>query len=171
MNQTHWWLKTNGCNLVTFLRITVIGGLAGRAEWRAGFPNEKRELLAGCTEDRRAGRRAALKGGPAGCGKGRAAKKSSLPVRPFPQTSSLCPPPACLMCSPLACPVVQHALLCSSSACRKFNFFIWQHGPPARPALHLLVLSLSYNLCIIQQTSMHVFDLTMHNFSTLFVIK
>ena len=57
---------------------------------------------------------------------GRAALKGSPPARPFPQTS--------LLCSPLARPVVQHALLCSSSARRKFNFFIWQHGPPARPA-------------------------------------
>jgi len=39
--------------------------------WRAVFPNEKRELSAGCTEDRRAGRQAAQKGIPAGCEKGR----------------------------------------------------------------------------------------------------
>jgi len=42
--------------------------------WRAGgleavLPNKKSELSAGCTEDRRAGQRAAQKGGPAGCGK------------------------------------------------------------------------------------------------------
>jgi len=52
-------------------RITVIVGPAGRVGWRAVFPNEKRELSAGCTEDRRAGRRAVQKGGPAGCGKER----------------------------------------------------------------------------------------------------
>jgi len=32
---------------------------------------EKRELSAGCTEDRRVGWQDAQKGGPAGCGKGR----------------------------------------------------------------------------------------------------
>jgi len=35
------------------------------------FPNEKCELLAGCTEERRAGRRAAQKGSAVGCEKGR----------------------------------------------------------------------------------------------------
>jgi len=34
------------------------------------FPNEKREISAGCTEDRRAGWRAAPKASPAGCRKG-----------------------------------------------------------------------------------------------------
>jgi len=82
------------------------------------FPNEKRELSAGCTEDR-TGRRAALKGGPVGCEKG------STPARPFLQTSLLCIPPN-----------VQPTGPSCSAACVKFNFFICQHGLSARSALH-----------------------------------
>jgi len=48
--------------------------------WRAVFSNEKHEFSAGCTEDKRAGRRAAQKGRlhkKAVCNKGH---PSSLPV-------------------------------------------------------------------------------------------
>jgi len=38
---------------------------------RTGFPNEKHELAAGCTENRRAGQQVVPKGGLADCGKGR----------------------------------------------------------------------------------------------------
>jgi len=60
-----FWLDSP-CRLF-FFWITLIGGPAG---WRAVFPNEKHEFSAGCTEDRRAGRKAAEKGGPAGYRKG-----------------------------------------------------------------------------------------------------
>jgi len=53
------------------------------------FPNEKRELSAGW--------RAAQKGGPAGCGKGRGGLQKRVARRPA------------LICSPLAHPVVQPA--------------------------------------------------------------
>jgi len=46
------------------------------------FPNEKCELSAGCTEDRRAGRQAAQKGGLAGCGKGRGGLQKRVAIRP-----------------------------------------------------------------------------------------
>jgi len=59
MSVIHVW----HCN--AFSGITLIGGSAGREGWRAVFPNEKREFSAGSTEDRRAGWRAAQKGGPA----------------------------------------------------------------------------------------------------------
>jgi len=40
------WTVSGPCHLSTymqFLRITLIGGPAGRAGWRAVFPNEKRD--------------------------------------------------------------------------------------------------------------------------------
>jgi len=49
---------------------------------RAVFPNEKCEFSAGCTEDRRAGRRAAQKDVPAGCGKGWAGLQKRATLRP-----------------------------------------------------------------------------------------
>jgi len=69
---------------------------------------------------------------------GRAAEKGSL--RPA------------LMCSPLACPVAQPAgpPFCAApqtTARGKFMFFIWQHGPPARPALRLVLSKPNYRNC------------------------
>jgi len=87
------------------------------------FPNKKRELLMGCTEDRRACLQAAQKGGLRER-VGRAVEKGNPPARPFPQPS--------LMCSPLARPVVQPALLCRLPAHGKFIFLFWQYGPSAR---------------------------------------
>jgi len=63
--------------------ITLIGGLAGQVGWRAVFPNEECELLAGCTEDRRVGRRTARqKGGSTGCEKGRGVLQKRAALRP-----------------------------------------------------------------------------------------
>jgi len=53
------------------------------------FPNEKCELSAGCTEDRRAGRRAAEKGGT-GCRKG---QLSGLPFSAVQLNVQLAGPP------------------------------------------------------------------------------
>jgi len=59
------------CQLGKYDRITLTGRPVGRAGWRAVFPNEKCELSAGCTEDRKAGQQAAQKGcGQVGCRKG-----------------------------------------------------------------------------------------------------
>jgi len=46
------------------------------------FPNEKRELSAGCTEDRRVDWWAAQKGIPEGCGKGRDGLQKRAALRP-----------------------------------------------------------------------------------------
>ena len=71
--------------------------------WRAMFPNEKHELLVGCTEDKTEGR-AAQKDGAAGCEKGRGGlqKRAALAAEngspldcPFPHPSLMCSPPAC----------------------------------------------------------------------------
>ena len=62
-----------------------------KTNWRAVFPNEKREFSAGCTEDRRAGRRTARKGGPAGC---RIGQPSGPPFSAAHQTTLLCSLPA-----------------------------------------------------------------------------
>jgi len=76
--------------------ITLIGGPAGRAGWKDVFRNEKRKLSADCTEDRRAGRRAAEKGG-AGCRKGQLSgppfSAAQLTVQPTgPSCSAACLP-------------------------------------------------------------------------------
>jgi len=49
------------------------------------------------------------------------------------------------MCSPLARPAVQPAgpPFCAAGSGGQFMFFIWQHGPPARPALRLVLSWLS----------------------------
>jgi len=93
-------------------------GLEGRVS------NEKRELLVGCTEDRRAGRRAAQKGGPAGYRKRRNGlqKRAALP---FSQPS--------LMCSPLARPVVQLAISL------KIHVFYLATRPSSPPILRLVL--------------------------------
>jgi len=69
--------------------------------------------------------RAAQQGGPEGCRKGRA----HVDVQPT-------GPPCCADRRP--------ALLYSLPACRKFMIFKWKHGPPARPAVSLV---LSATLC------------------------
>jgi len=106
-------------------RITLNGGPGGL---EGVLPNEKHEFSAGS--------RAAQKGGPAGCttgqasglhiklayGKGWAGGLPFSPARPalFHNLMDR------LLCSPLARPSV------FSAARRKFTFFIWKYGPPAR---------------------------------------
>jgi len=131
--------------------ITLIGGRANGAGWRAVFPNKNVNFQQADGLHRR------QKGGPAGCTKGqsgrlrkrtgRPAEKGSPPAGPFPQPSLMYSPPARLNVQPTgpssystAC---WPALLCSSPAPGKFMFFIWQHGPPAPLALRLV---LSYDL-------------------------
>jgi len=98
-------------------RLTLIGGPAG---WRAVFPNEKREFLAGCTEDERG---AAQKGGPAGCEKGQAGGlQKGSPALSLIVNAQPAGPPSC-------------------AARGNFMFFIWKHGPPAGPPALCLVLS------------------------------
>jgi len=63
-------------------RIPLTGGPAGQAGWGTVFPNEKRELSVGCTKDRRAGRPAAQKGGPAGYRKGWSGLQKRAALRP-----------------------------------------------------------------------------------------
>ena len=78
----------------------------GRAGWRAVFPNEKRELSAGCTEGRAGGlhkkavRQAAAKAG-------RAAEKGSPSAALFRSPAYCVAHQPALMCRPLARPVVQ----------------------------------------------------------------
>jgi len=77
---------------------------------RTGFPNEKHELSAGCTENRRVGQQAVPKGGLADCGKGRGRLRKGQPSgMPF-STAQLNVQPTGLSCSAACRPV----LLCSS---------------------------------------------------------
>jgi len=95
------------------------------------FPNEKREFSAGCTEDRRAGRRATVKGG-AGCRKEQAAL-----ALPFPQPSLLCSPPARLSVQPTgpSCSAAcRPALLCGKQPAENSSFSFGNTAlQPARP--------------------------------------
>ena len=78
------------------------------------FPNEKCEFL-----------RAAHKT------EGRAVELHKRAVRrAFPQPAG---PPLCAACRP--------SFLCSPPARGKFMLFIWKHGPPACPALHLVLIN------------------------------
>ena len=84
--------------------MTLIGGPAGRAGWRAVIANEKREFSAGWraaqkTEGRAGGLQ---KGRSGGLRKraGQAAKKSSPLAHPFPQPSLMCSPPVRLSVQP-----------------------------------------------------------------------
>jgi len=79
--------------------------MKGREGWRAMFPNEKREFLAGCTEDRMASQQAAEKGSPLTC--------------PFLQSS--------LMCSLPALPSVQPA----ENSCFSFGNRAFQPAWPS----------------------------------------
>jgi len=95
------------------------------------FPNEKRELSAGCTEDR---------GRACGLHK-KAIRQAAEKARLFLQPSLMCNPAARLNVQPAgpSCSAAYRtALLCSSPAHGKFMFFIWQHSPPARPARRLV---------------------------------
>ena len=70
-----WDIRGDNTNWGTWGR--GAGGLEGRvSKWKTWTVGG----LAGCTEDRRAGRRAAQKGGAAGCGKGRSSLMCSPPV-------------------------------------------------------------------------------------------
>jgi len=110
------------------------------------MPNEKHEFSTGW--------RAAQKGRPAscttgrasglhikavwglhsklGCGKGRAGGLHFSAARPALFRS----PPDRLFVQPAGSPF---CLLCSRPARRKFTFFIWKHGSPARLALQLVL--------------------------------
>jgi len=76
------------------------------------FPNEKRELSAGCTEGRKAGQWAAKKGSP--------------PTHPFLQPA--------LMCSPLARPSVQPDIW------RKIHVFHLETRPSILPGQPFCVI-------------------------------
>jgi len=96
------------------------------------FPNEKRELSAGCTEDTVGGRAGGLLKRA-----GQAAEKGSPPARPFPLSSLMCSLLARLNnvqpSGPTCSAVCRPAFLCSSPARGKFMFYIWQHGSSVRP--------------------------------------
>jgi len=108
------------------LWITLIGGPAGRAGWRAVFPNEKHELSAGCTKRRTGGLRKTA---------GQAAKIGQPSGLPF-STSQLAVKSA-LMCSPLARPVVQLARpsvqLASPWKIHVFHWATRASSPPGPP--------------------------------------
>jgi len=114
------------CGQVAFFHRSLLYVVAA-VFWRAGG------LIggpAGCTDDRRAGRRAAEKGG-VGCRKGQ-------PSGPTFSEDQLTVQPA----SPLTRPVMQPAgppFCAAHQPRRKINFFIWQHGPPGRPGPHLVL--------------------------------
>ena len=135
------------CQLWNYDRITLIGGPAGRAGWRAVFPNEKCKLSAGCTEDRRAGRWAAqTSSGPAGCGKGRGGLQKRAAFRPalFRSPAYCAAHQPALMCSPLARSAVQPAGPPFCAACQPtenscFSFGNAPSSPPGLPALRLVL--------------------------------
>ena len=87
---------------------------AGELHRRAGRQAAQQDRPVGCTL-----RWPTEKGGPEGC----PFLQHSPPFSAIRQTTFLCSPPAR--------PCVFNA------ACRKFTFFIWEHGPPARPARRL----------------------------------
>ena len=124
----------------------------GRPGWRAVLPNEKHEFsagkrtaqkgwLAGSTTGRASGLH--IKAGLVGCTVRWAAEKGGPKDCPFLQPAQLFSAArrTSFLCSPLASPSV----FCA--ACRKFTFFIWKHGSPARPALQL-VLSAPRDRCL-----------------------
>jgi len=78
------------------------------------------------------------KGGPLGCGKGRGGLQKRTALRPIlfrNPPDRLNVQPTCPSCGAACRPT----LLCSSPVRGKFMFFIWQHSPPARPALRLVL--------------------------------
>ena len=101
--------------------------MEGRVGVRAVFPNEKHEFFTGW--------RAAQKGGPAGCIQGglvgstlRRASRLHIYIK--------------LVCGKgqpgvLPFSAARRSVFCAAH--RKFKFFIWKHGPPARPALQLVL--------------------------------
>jgi len=102
------------------------------------FPNEKRGPSAVCTADRRAGLRAAEKGG-AGCRKGQPSDPlfSAVQLRPTVQPA--------LMCSPLARPVVKPAgpPFCAGrqpaeNSCFSFGNTALQPARPAGPPFSVI---------------------------------
>jgi len=123
------------------LRITLIVGPAG---WRAVFPNEKREVSADWRTAQKTEGRA---GGLHKKVVRRAAEKGMLQKRAALQTALFRSPVYCAArlnvqpTGPSCTAASRSALLsmCSSPACGKSIFLIWQHGPPARPALHLVL--------------------------------
>jgi len=126
------------------------GGLEGRvSKWETGSFCR----LAGCTEDRRAGRWTAEKGGPAGYGKGRDVLQKRAALRPPFSLGHLsvkpAGPPSCaahcpvLLCSLPARPSVQ---LASLQKIHVFNLATRPSSPPIPPALRLVLsVNLHYN--------------------------
>ena len=114
--------------------------MEGRAGWRDVFPYEKGELLAVWraalkTEGRAGGLhkkavRRVAESGRAGCRKGQPSgppfSVGQLNVQPaIPPFSATCL--TAFLCSPPARPSI------FSADRQKFTFFIWKHGPSARP--------------------------------------
>ena len=100
------------------------------------FPNEKREFSAGrCTAQKGGLRKRA----------GWAAQRDSPLAHPFPQPS--------LMCSPLACPIVQHASppFCALASPRKIHVFTlatWPSSPlfSVIHCLNILICGTNFSL-------------------------
>ena len=117
------WVNEQG-NYRICLWITLIGGSAGRAGCRAVFPNEKREFSAGCTEDRRADRRAAEKGSPLACH--------------FPQPSWMCSLPSRLNVQPTG-PSCSAAHQPAKNSCFAFGNTTLQPARPADPPFSVIL--------------------------------
>ena len=119
------------------------------------FPNENRELSAGCTEDRRVGGCTKRRYGGLRKRAGRAAENSSPPARPFPQSSLQCSPPPCLNVQPTGCPIVQPAgpPFCAArqtaeNSCFSFGNTALQRARPAGPSFSHSVLSIMIMILI-----------------------
>ena len=132
------WKDTNRASpLARVWPLPVTSQCRSGFNWRAGGLEDRVSKWKTWTfgrlhKDRRAGRGASQKGGPAGCGKRLGGLQKRAVLRP----ALLRSPAYCaahqpaLMCRPLAHPVVQPAgqPFCARG---KFMLFIWQHGPPA----------------------------------------
>jgi len=126
---TFWFFFKVNSGVFLHNRVATLVPYAGRdnTHWRAVFPNEKRERLAGCTEDRRAGRRAAQKVRRAAEKGGMGCRKRQPSGPPFYAAQLTVQPPARLNVQPtgLSCSTAcRPTFLCSSPARGKFMHFI-----------------------------------------------